>query len=138
MWSALAPGGLLIVEDVDFRGHFSDPECAALQRYVDLYVQAAQRRGGDPMIGPRLPRLLQQVGCQSVRMHVVHPAALQGDVKLLNAVSMECISDTLVADGLASCDEAATLVAELHAFARDSGTVMSVPRVVQAWGKRGA
>ena len=52
---ALNPGGVLAVEDVDFRGHFCHPEHPAFSRYVDLYSKAAQRRGADPNIGPRLP-----------------------------------------------------------------------------------
>src|SRR5262249_3452098 len=30
------PGGVVIVEDIDFRGHFAEPECRALQQFVEL------------------------------------------------------------------------------------------------------
>ena len=49
------PGGTLVVEDVDFPGHFCHPPSAAFARYVELYQQVARHRGGDPAIGPRLP-----------------------------------------------------------------------------------
>ncbi len=42
----LKPGGCIIVEDVDFSGYFCDPESRAFDRYIDLYIKAAQRRGG--------------------------------------------------------------------------------------------
>src|SRR5581483_12394792 len=51
-----AAGGTVVLEDIDFRGHFCHPECAAFSRYVHLYTQAAHRRGADPNIGPRLPQ----------------------------------------------------------------------------------
>jgi ubiquinone/menaquinone biosynthesis C-methylase UbiE len=136
MWAALRPGGLLVVEDIDFRGHFSDPECAALRRYVDLYTLAVARRGGDANIGPRLPGMLRRAGCRDVQMHVAHPAGLDGEVKLINAVTMESIADALLAEGLADRAEIEAVVRELHAFACDPHSVMSVARVVQAWGHR--
>src|SRR5438105_4775911 len=37
MRQAARPGGLVVVEDVDFTGHFCYPACAAFERYVTLY-----------------------------------------------------------------------------------------------------
>ena len=51
----LAPGGALVVEDIDFTGHFCYPDSPAFWRYVEWYTHAVQSRGGDPNIGPRLP-----------------------------------------------------------------------------------
>jgi len=50
-------GGLAVVEDIDFRGHFCHPDCPAFWRYVELYTQVVHKRGADPNIGPRLPEL---------------------------------------------------------------------------------
>src|SRR5215471_14751738 len=49
------PDGVVIVEDIDFRGHFAEPACRALQRFVELYTNSVEARGADPNIGPRLP-----------------------------------------------------------------------------------
>ena len=51
MWRAIRPGGILVLQDIDFRGHFCHPEFAAFSRYVELYTQTAQRRAVDPNIG---------------------------------------------------------------------------------------
>jgi ubiquinone/menaquinone biosynthesis C-methylase UbiE len=136
MLEALRPGGLLVVEDIDFDGHFSHPECNAFRRYVELYSAAARRRGADPTIGPRLPSLLADAGIEGVEMHVVQPAGLRGDVKLLTPVTMESIADSILAEGLTDRHEIDRIVAELYEFAHDPGTLMSLPRVVQAWGRR--
>ncbi len=137
MRQALRPGGILAVEDVDFRGYFCYPECDALWRYVELYTRTVQRRGGDPNIGPRLPALLTEAGFEKVQMNIVQPAGMSGEVKLLSPLTMENIADAVIAEGLASREEIDRLVAELYEFARTPGTIGSSPRVVQVWGKRG-
>jgi SAM-dependent methyltransferase len=130
----LVPGGVLIVEDIDCRGHFCEPDSPAFRRYVDLYVKVAQSRGGDPNIGPRLPGLLQGAGFERLDVNVVQPAGTAGEVKLIGPITLEAIADAVLAAGLAEPGELATLVDELYALATDETTFMSVPRVVQAWG----
>jgi SAM-dependent methyltransferase len=133
MRQALRPGGTIAVEDIDFRGHFSYPDSPALWRYVELYTQTAQCRGCDANIGARLPALLMEAGFEEVQMKVVQPAGISGEVKLLAALTMECIADAVVAEGLACREEIDRLVADLYEFARTPGTVGSAPRIVQAW-----
>ncbi len=136
MQSWLKPGGMLVIEDIDFTGHFCHPESAAFRRYVELYTSAVKRRGGDPHIGPRIPPLLVEAGFAGVQMHVVHPAGIDGEVKLINPLTMENIAEAVIADGLASPAEVAEIVAELYEFARNPRTVASVSRVVQSWGRK--
>jgi SAM-dependent methyltransferase len=132
----LRPGGILVVEDIDYTGYFCYPDCAAVWRFVELYSQSVRRRGADPNIGPRLPVLLSEAGLERVRMNVVQPAGLSGEAKLINPLTMEAIGETVVGDGAASPAEVEQLVAEMHDFARDPRTVVSMARVVQAWGCR--
>jgi SAM-dependent methyltransferase len=129
------PGGVVIVEDIDFRGHFAEPECPALGRYVELYTQSVRARGADPNIGPRLPGLLREAGIEDVRMKLVQPAALDGGIKLLTCVTLESIADAVLADGIATEADLRDMIEELYAFARDPHTVLGGPRVFQAWGK---
>ena len=134
----LRPGGTVVVEDIDFRGHFCHPDSPAFGRYVDLYSQVVRRRGGDPDIGPRLPSLLHGAGLADVQMNVVQPAGMAGDVKLIAPLTMENIAEAVLTEELASREEVDGVVRELYAFAEDPRTVLSVPRVVQAWGRRPA
>ncbi len=130
-------GGVIVVEDIDFRGHFSEPDCPALRRYVEFYTRSVQSRGADPNIGPRLPALLRDAGFEDVHMTLVHPAALQDGIKLLTCVTLESIADVILADGLATAEDLRETVEDLHAFARDPHTVLGGPRVFQAWGRIG-
>jgi ubiquinone/menaquinone biosynthesis C-methylase UbiE len=138
MHDALRPGGVLVIEDIDFSGHFCWPDCAAFRQYIALYAEAAKRQSADPNIGPRLPRMLLDVGCAGVQLNVVQPASIDGEVKLVAPLTLENIADAVIAAELASRAELDCLIAELYEFARDPRSVMSIPRVVQAWGYRSA
>lgn len=130
----LAPGGVLMVEDIDFRGHFCEPECAAFDRYVDWYTRAVQARGADPNIGPRLPGLLAGAGLADVGVNVVQPAGRTGEIKLIAALTLEAVADAVIGAGLASADEVGDTVDALYDYAATDG-LMSVPRIVQSWGR---
>ena len=77
--------------------------------------------------------MLRAGGLADIGMHVVHPAGVEGEVKLLSPITFEAIADAVAAEGLASPDELARLIEDLWAFAQADGTVVSMPRVVQAW-----
>ncbi len=136
MTASLTPGGTLVLEDIDFRGHFCDPPSQAFSRYVDLYTQLVHSRGCDPNIGPRLPRILVAAGLEDVGVHVVQPTGFVGDVKLSAPITLEAIADGLIGAKIVSTEELTEVVDELYAFARDVGTVLSFPRIVQTWGRR--
>jgi SAM-dependent methyltransferase len=134
----LRPGGRIALEDIDFSGYFTYPESRAFRRYHELYCAIVSRRGEDPNIGPRLPILLKQCGFTDVGTCVVQPIGTEGEVKLLNPITMENIAGTVLNDGLATREEIDEIVRELFEFAADPKTVAGVPRVVQAWGRRSA
>jgi SAM-dependent methyltransferase len=135
MRAALKPGGVLVVEDIDFSGHFSHPDCPALWRYVELYGETTRRRGGDAEIGKRLPALLARAGFDAVQMSVAQPAGLEGEVKLVTPITLELIAQAAIDEGLATASEIEAIAAELYAFARTPGTLASFPRVVEVWAR---
>ncbi len=141
MAGLLAPGGALMVMDVDFSAAFCEPPHPAFDRYTELYVTAARGRGADPLIGPKLPRLLDAAGLAGIEMAVAQPTGMRaegasGESKRLVAVTMELITDAVVAAGLTTTEEAAALAEALHGLAGDDRVVMSNPRIVRAWGYR--
>jgi len=133
MHAVLRPGGILAVEDVDFRGHFCYPESLAFHRYVELYRQAGVKRGVDPLIGPRLPELLEKEGFTSVRLRVVLPTFRSGEGKQIALLTLSAIQEAVVATGLADLAEVQRLLADLKRFTEDQRTIMSLPRIFQVW-----
>ena len=136
MLGRLAPGGLLVVEDIDSRGADLFPDEPALRRTIELYELVVRARGGDPELGPRLPLLLGDAGLAGVRMNVVQPAGYEGEAKLIYPITLENLVDPLLADGLASRQEIDELIGELYGLAADRRILMGMLRVVQAWGRR--
>ena len=134
----LAPGGVLIAEDIDFRGHFCDPDVPSFWRMVDWYTRAVQARGCDPNIGPRLPGLLRGAGLTGVDLHVIQPAGYSTDLKSLQALTLERIADAVLGAHLADVAEFEATVDELYAAARNDDVLLSLPRIVQTWGRRAA
>ena len=122
--------------NVDFRGHFCHPESLAFQRYVELYRQAGVKRGVDPLIGPRLPELLEKEGFTGVRLRVVLPTFRSGDGKQMALLTLSAIQESVVATGLADLAEVRRLLVELQRFTEDERTIMSLPRIFQVWGSR--
>ena len=134
--SVLRAGGLIALEDIDFSGYFAHPFSAAHRKYADLYTRVVQLRGADPNIGPRLPSLLMQQGFTEVDVSVVQPMGLTGEVKLMAPITVEAISEAVVAAGLASAEEMAALAQELYADAANPAVLCGNPRVVQTWARK--
>jgi hypothetical protein len=80
--------------------------------------------------------LLASAGLGDVEMNVVQPAGLTGEVKLITPITLEAIADAVLGSGLATSEELSRAVDELYDFAQTDGTVVSVPRIVQSWGRR--
>jgi SAM-dependent methyltransferase len=138
MHAAARPGATLVAVDIDFSGYFCYPDCPALWKYVRLYTEAVKRRGGDANIGYRLPELLGALQLEDLQMNVFQPAGWTGGVKQISPLTMEYISEAVVAEGLASRQEIDPIVAELYAFAERPDTVLSGPRCFEVWGRKPA
>lgn len=131
----LKPGGRLIVEDVDFAGHFSHPPTPAFDRYVDLYVALARARGADPMLGPKLPALLDRSGYRSIDLAVELPAFMAGPGKRMAELTWQAIRLSAIEAGLIAEEDAAELDRGLAGLTAHRLSIVSLPRIVQVAGR---
>jgi SAM-dependent methyltransferase len=136
--AGLRPGGVLIVEDIDFTGAFCHPPSPAYERYAQVYTQTAWARGFDPNIGPRLPGLLAGAGLEPVFVNVVQPTGIrpdgvERDIKLVAPLTLENIADAAIAERLITREELDEAVDVLYRLAADATTLMAFPRIVQSW-----
>ena len=132
----LKPGGWCLLQDIDFTGLFVYPESFSFRRYHELYCHVVRKRGGDPDIGPRLPLLLRGRGFTDIGVSVVQPVACEGEVKLVNALTMENIADAVLEDKLASRDEIDSIIRDLYDYAANPATIAGTARIVQSWGRK--
>jgi hypothetical protein len=133
--TALADDGAAAVQDIDYQGQFCDPPCEAFDRAGDLYVRAALKAGGDPFIGRRLVRLLQEARFGPVDTALTQPFGRAGDVVEVPCLTFEAIAAAVTRAGLATAEETAETARELRAFAARPDTTLSLPRIFQAWGR---
>ena len=136
MLGAVKPGGIMIFEDIDYSGHFCHPARPAMDDYMRLYVETARRNGGDAYFGLKLPLFLKTAGLVGIETRVNYPAALDGEAKLVNALTLEGIGPRVVEAGLATAEEVQRIVDALYDIAADPTVFMSIARVVQAWGRK--
>ncbi len=137
MCAALRNEGVLVLEDIDFAGSFCHPPNRAFTRYCDLYCGVIARRGGDAMLGPRLPGLCVDAGLEGVQVRVVQPVhSGQAPEKALSLSTLVNIGDAVVAEGLATTAELEETVRELGAFTDDPRSLVGLPRIFQVWGRR--
>lgn len=106
IWQALQPNGLLLIEDTDFSGHFSQPASRAFNRYVSLYQRLLHQRGADASFGQKLPLLLHEMGFVDGAFQISQPVHITGEGKLMAEITFEGISKALIEEGLLSPAEA--------------------------------
>ena len=137
MVGCLKPDSLLIVEDVDFSGHFCRPEKPSFTDYVRWYEQSARRRGVDCHIGPRLPAMLADAGLKVLGARAVNPAAIGGPIKEMAVATLAAIADSVVESGVASRQSVEAALADLVEATADPRVFMSMPRIIQCWARLG-
>lgn len=138
MRRVLRPGGRLVVEDIDFGGCFCEPASPDFTRYTEIYEESARLNGGDPRIALRLPAMLERAGLSRVRPRIVQHAGLQGESKVMPALTLENIRATAIRHGVSTDTELDRLVDALYALAADPTAYVSNPRMVQVIGEKPA
>jgi SAM-dependent methyltransferase len=136
--AALRPGGVLIVEDIDFAGAFCYPPCPAYDTYCYLYRTVVERRGADATIGPKLFGLLRAAGLADLHAQVIQPVHTSEEGKDLSLSTLVNIAPAVIEEGLATAAELDASVAELDAFTKRPDTAIALPRIFQVWGRRAA
>jgi 2-polyprenyl-3-methyl-5-hydroxy-6-metoxy-1,4-benzoquinol methylase len=134
MKEALKPGGRLIVEDIDFSGHFCFPASKDFELYQDYFVKAAKHNGQNAHIGLSLFSLLEELGLRDVQYDVVQPSHHTGEGKWMAYNTMDRIKDTVIKQELASEGAVSAILANLKTFTEREDTIISLPRIFWAWG----
>lgn len=136
MREALRPDGAVVLEDIDFAGHFAYPALPELDAYCQLYTALTRSTGGDAEIGRAVPSLLRRAGLQEIEVRISQPASFTGEAKLITLRTMQGIAGRAIEAGLATTAEVERIVAALKRAAADPYVLMGMPRIVQAWGRK--
>ncbi len=134
MADALKQGGKIVIEDIQFSGHFSHPKNQVFDDYVAYFTKAAQNNGQNPEIGSALFSLLHEVGLDNIGFDMINPSFNTGPGKWMAHITLDRIKPTLIAQGLATEQQADEMLRDLEAFTHDPKTIISMPRIFRAWG----
>ena len=131
------PGGALVLEDVRIDGSFCAPTSEALDRSKAIYCATVRANGGDPNVGPHLPRFLAAAGLCDVHVTVAQPAAMTGATKRIWPLTMERHPGG--GDGRRCIDAAAidAVITDLIEFTERADSVIATPQVIQTWARAG-
>jgi hypothetical protein len=133
---ACRPGGIVAVEDIDVEASWCDPPSAAFDTYIDWYCRAHRARGGDPAIGRRLVSMLVDAGLDGVDARVVQPAGTTGSIGYIAPLTTAAAKASIVGSGIATASQVDELAHQVADLGERPDAVVTMPRVVQAWGTR--
>lgn len=126
----LVPGGTVTVIEGDHSTVDFHPDSATARRVIDCQVRLQARAGGDALIGPRVPGLLEGAGFGDVRSRPctaeVHagvdpPELVDGLVRDTFTAMIAGVREPALAAGLATADEYDDGIAALLATAGPGG-----------------
>lgn len=133
---ALKPGGILVVEDIQFSGHICYPANRAFDTYVQWYTALVSMTGGNAELGIQLPSLLKQAGLQDVQVQIAQPAGTGGPAKQMALLTLEKIKHALLEHHITTEAEFEAVRSELKIITGDTDTLLSIPRTFQALGQK--
>lgn len=135
MAAALAPGGVLVEEDLDCGSLAAvpGPRAAFFERCMPPLFGLMERGGYDPYFGRRLPAALRTAGLADIGGEGRIALGLFGSVAgEMWRLTVERFRDALAADGRLSPSD----VDELIALHEDEDFAFLYPAMVTAWGYR--
>ena len=136
MLRVVRAGGVAVVEDIDFGGHFCYPPCVGFDAYVRLYRAVAARHGADADIGPKLYGMLLDAGWRNPQLNVIQPTFTSGEGKQIALLTLINIADSVIAGEVATEAELQSAIDDLTRFTNDPRTLVGLPRIFQLWVRR--
>jgi SAM-dependent methyltransferase len=136
LFRACKPGGTLLLEDVDFPGHFHHPHCPAFDQYVDLYQKTVSLNGGNPRLGRELLSMATRAGFVDLDIELVVSLHHSGPGKLIAELTMEQIGPSLLKEGLLDREGLDGILLELRRFRELPESQMSIAPTFQLRGRR--
>lgn len=136
MRSLLKPGGILVCEDHDDGGIFTEPPTQAYKRLTEISQAVNQAHGFDSFIGLKLPLLLIRNGFSTPRVRVNQIALLQGRPKRFWEITLREAAPAILAAKASTADELESICTEMQAIASDNSILLMLARVTQVWARK--
>lgn len=132
----LKPGGILVCEDHDDGGIFTEPPTDTYRRLVEISKAVNRSRGLDPLIGLKLPSLFRAAGFSRPEIKMRQLAYLRGEEKRFWELTLREATPAILAAGASTPVELETICHEICKIAKDESTLVMLARVTQVWAQQ--
>jgi len=132
----LKRGGILVCEDHDDGGIFTDPPTHAYKRLVEISDAVNRSHGLDSSIGLKLPRLFREAGYPQPETRVNQIALLRGAEKRFWELTLKEAAPAILAANASTPQELGALCEEMRAIAQDESVLLMLARVTQVWAAK--
>jgi len=136
MSSLLKRGGILVCEDHDDGGIFTEPPTHAYQRLVEISDAVNRSHGVDSYIGLKLPRLFREAGFGRPEVKVNQIAVLRGEEKRLWELTIREAAPAILAAHASTPEELDAICEEMRRIAQDESILLMLARVTQVWARK--
>lgn len=136
MRALLKPNGILVCEDHDDGGIFSEPPTSAYKRVVEISAAVNRARSLDSSVGLKLPRLVREAGFARPELMVKQIAELRGPNKRFWEITLREATPAILEAQGATQAELDTICTELRTIAQDETTLVMLARITQVWARR--
>ena len=136
MSSLLKPGGMLVCEDHDDGGIFTEPATHAYKRLVEISDAVNRSHGLDSYIGLKVPRLFRELGFSQVEVAVNQIAVLRGEEKRFWELTLREAAPAILAAHASTAQELDALCEEMRQIAGDESILLMLARVTQVWARK--
>jgi SAM-dependent methyltransferase len=132
----IRPGGVVALHEPDSTTQRCDPPLPAQARLLQILNTYAEMNGIDRAIGPKVPRLLRDVGLVDIHVNaLVHEYHLEHGRRMLLLEFVENARSRLLDQKLVGGVELNELTAALKRHLEDPETLVLSSVFVQAWGR---
>ena len=136
MSSLLKRGGILVCEDHDDGGIFTEPATYAYKRLIEISNAVNLSHGLDSYIGLKLPRLFRDVGFSEPEVRVNQIAVLRGEEKRFWEVTLREAAAAILAAHACTSEELDAICEEMRQIAQDERILLMLARVTQVWARK--
>ncbi len=136
MSSLLKRGGILVCEDHDDGGIFTEPATHAYKRLVEISDAVNRSHGLDSSIGLKLPRLFREVGFRQPQVNVNQITVLRGEEKRFWELTLREAESAILAAHASTSAELDAICEEMRKIAQDESILLMLARVTQVWARK--
>jgi len=132
--NSLKPGGMVMVEDLDFSQFNCFPSCYAFDRFMELNSIIEKRQVTDNNIGKQLLSVFQNAGFKNIQIQQTRPCFLADKNKRIASLTLEYIAPIIIDKKLSTPAEVQALIFELKNFEEEENSMISMPGIYQVIG----